>query len=300
MAHAHDHSPTNYGRAFAIGTALNIGFVVIEAAYGYLSGSLALIADAGHNASDVLGLLLAWGASALVQRRPTQRHTYGMRRASIMAALGNAMLLLVAVGGIAWEAIRRFGAPEAVTGSTIIWIAAVGVVINAVTAALFLSGRHADVNIRGAFLHMAADAGVSLGVVIGGFIILATGWLWVDPAISLVVAAVILVSTWGLLRDSLNLALDAVPGGIDIAEVAGYLRSLADVREVHDLHIWPMSTTEAALTAHLVVGEPPRDNTLIAEACHGLHDCFGIEHATLQLELHTPVDVCRQAAPNRV
>jgi cobalt-zinc-cadmium efflux system protein len=284
MAHHHDHGPTNYGRAFAIGTTLNMGFVILEIIYGRRAHSLALVADAGHNLGDVLGLVLAWGASLLARLQPTQRRTYGLRRSSILAALINAVVLLITVGGIAWEAIRRINDPGPVVGGTVIWVAVVGIVINTVTALLFLSGRKGDLNIRGAFLHMAADAGVSLGVVLAGFAILATGWLWLDPVVSLLIVVVILVGTWGLLRDSVNLALDAVPENIDETRVQAYLADLPGVNDVHDLHIWGMSTTETALTAHLVLREASGSDALISRACRELHDEFGIEHATLQIE----------------
>jgi cobalt-zinc-cadmium efflux system protein len=249
----HGHDTTHYDQAFAVGVVLNLGFVVVEFIYGQLAHSLALVADAGHNLSDVLALLLAWGAAVLARRRPTPGRTYGLRRSSILAALVNAVVLLVAIGAIAWEAVRRFSAPTPVAEQTVIWVAAIGIVINAGTALLFLSGRRGDVNIRGAFLHMAADAGVSLGVVLAGVAILATGWWWLDPVVSLMIVVVILIGTWGLLRDAVNLALDAVPEGVDVHGVRQYLASLPKVVDVHDLHIWGMSTTETALTAHLVM-----------------------------------------------
>ncbi|MGN6699615.1 MAG: cation diffusion facilitator family transporter [Thermomicrobiales bacterium] len=290
--HGHSHGPASYGRAFAIGMALNIGFVIIEAVYGKLAGSLALVADAGHNLSDVLGLGLAWGAAVLAQRRPTARRTYGLRRTSILAALANAIILLVAVGGIAWEAIRRLQTPDHVGGVTVIWVAAIGIVVNIGTALLFLRGRHTDLNIRGAFLHMAADAAVSLGVVLAGIAIVLTGQGWIDPAVSLAIVVVILAGTWGLLRDSVNLALDAVPEQIDVAAVESYLRALPQVQDVHDLHIWAMSTTETALTAHLVRPASALDDGLLARASAELHDRFGIEHATLQVETGDPAHPC--------
>lgn len=282
--HNHDHGPSDYNRAFAIGVALNVGFVAVEAIFGILAGSLALLADAGHNLSDVLGLLLAWGASYLVQRRPTRRRTYGWRKSSILAALLNAAILLVAIGGIAWEAARRFSHPAAVAGQTVIIVAAVGVVINTATALLFLSGRKHDLNIRGAFLHMAADAGVSAGVVAAGAAILVTGRAWIDPVVSLIITAIIMVGTWGLLRDSFNLAMDAVPEGIDPEAVKGYLAEVPGVTGVHDLHIWAMSTTETALTAHLVKPDTDDDDALIKKISRGLHDRFSITHTTLQWE----------------
>ena len=283
-SHAHDHAPARYNRAFAIGVALNLAYVAAEATFGILAHSLALLADAGHNLSDVLGLLLAWGAHRLAQRSPTARRTYGWRRSSILAALGNAFILLIAVGGIAWEAVNRFADPQPLAGNVVVWVAAVGVVINTGTALLFMKGRESDLNIRGAFLHMAADAGVSLGVVVAGLVIGATGWLWIDPAVSLVIAVDITVGTWGLLRESTNLALDAVPEGIDPDEVRDYLRALPGVEQVHDLHIWAMSTTETALTVHLVKPDAEIDDALLARICRELHDRFGIEHATVQFE----------------
>jgi cobalt-zinc-cadmium efflux system protein len=291
----HSHAPADFGRAFAIGVALNVGFVVTEAVFGGLAHSLALLADAGHNLSDVFGLLLAWGATVLSRRGPSERHTYGLRSSSILAALFNAIILLIAIGGIAWEAIRRFSDPEPVAGGTVIVVAAIGIVINTATALLFMSGREHDLNIRGAFLHMAADAAVSLGVVLAGFAIRATGALWIDPAVSLLIVAVIAVGTWGLLRDSVNLALDAVPEGIDVNEVKEYLSGLPTVSEVHDLHIWGMSTTETALTAHLVRNDPSRDDDMLQTATRELHDRFGIEHVTLQLETGAYAPECSQA-----
>lgn len=278
------HAPANHNAAFAWGVGLNLAFVVAEAAFGLLAGSLALLADAGHNLSDVLGLLLAWGAAYLATLPTTDRRTYGWRRSSILAALANALLLVAAVGAIAWEAVHRFGDPGPVAGWTVIAVAAVGTVVNTVTALLFKSGRKGDLNVRGAFLHMAADAGVSLGVVGAGFVILFTGWQWIDPAVSLLIVVVILVGTWGLLRDSFNLAMDAVPPEIDPSAVERYLNDLPGITAVHDLHIWPMSTTETALTAHLVKPDPAGDDELLAKISRGLHDDHGIEHATLQWE----------------
>ncbi|PKL42987.1 MAG: cation transporter [Candidatus Riflebacteria bacterium HGW-Riflebacteria-1] len=282
--HGHSHGPVDYNRAFAIGVALNISFATVEAFYGYFAGSLALVADAGHNFSDVLGLLLAWGGSRLAKSRPSVRRTYGLRSSSILAALFNAVILLVAVGAISWEAIRRFSEPAPVASMTIIWVALIGIIINTATALLFVSGRKEDLNIRGAYLHMAADAAVSAGVVVAGIIILYTGWSWVDPVVSLVIAAVILIGTWGLLRESVDLALHAVPGGIDPQAVHAYLASLPGVTAVHDLHIWGMSTTETALTAHLVKPTSGDDDELIARASKELHERFTIKHTTLQWE----------------
>jgi cobalt-zinc-cadmium efflux system protein len=280
----HSHAPKNFGMAFGIGTGLNFAFVVVEVIFGIFAHSLALVADAGHNMGDVLGLLLAWGASILARTAPTQRRTYGLRSSSILAALFNAIFLLVSVGAIAWEAIRRFGDPTDVAGRTVIWVSAVGIAINTATALMFMSGRKGDLNIRGAFMHMAADAGISAGVVVAGFVILATGYHWVDPVVSLVISAVIIWGTWGLLRDSVNLALQAVPEGIDLSKVKAYLAALPYVTAVHDLHIWPMSTTETALTAHLVRNVDRCDSTLLEKCCKELHDKFEIQHATIQFE----------------
>lgn len=239
-ARGHAHATKDFGKAFAIGITLNLAFVATEAVYGWLANSLALLADAGHNLSDVLGLVLAWGATVLVRRLPTKRRTYGLRRSSILASLINAVLLLLAVGAIAWEAIGRFRHPEPVAGGTVMAVAAVGIVINGITAWLFATGSKTDVNIRGAFLHMAADAAVSLGVVLAALAMLATGWHWLDPAVSLAIVVVITLGTWGLLRDSVNLAMDAVPAHIDPAAVEDFLANLPGVVAVHDLHIWAM------------------------------------------------------------
>ena len=294
--HDHSHLPENYNRAFIIGTILNVGFVVIEVSFGLMTQSLALLADAGHNLSDVLGLLLAWGASWLTQRPATQRFTYGFGRSSILAALLNAMLLLVAMGGISWEAIQRFRDPNPVPGLTIIGVAIVGVFINTMTALLFMSGRKHDLNLRGAFLHMAADALVSLGVVLAGIAILLTHWYWFDPVVSLIIVAVVVVGTWQLFKDSLNLALDAVPNNIEVQAVQTYLAELPGVKTVHDLHIWAMSTTETALTAHLVMMEGYGGDRFLHEISEALHDHFGIEHTTLQIETGDPNYPCSLSA----
>jgi cobalt-zinc-cadmium efflux system protein len=297
----HDHAPANYGRAFAIGVTLNLGFVIAEVIYGRRSHSLALVADAGHNLSDVLGLVLAWGAMFLVRRHPTPERTYGFRRSSILAALINAAVLLISVGAIAWEAIRRISENHAVEEKAVIWVASVGILINAGTALMFMRGRKGDLNIRGAFLHMAADAVIALGVVITGFIMLYTGWLWLDPVASLVIVALVVYGTWGLLRDSVNLALDAVPEGVDIEGINEYLASFSTCVEVHDLHIWGMSTTETALTAHLVMGKAVCDDAFLARVTRELHDRFGIEHTTLQIESGDPLYPCScRLAPQRV
>jgi cobalt-zinc-cadmium efflux system protein len=280
----HSHAPADFGGAFTVGIILNLGFVILEVIYGVFAHSLALVADAGHNLGDVLGLLLAWCATFLARTAPTERRTYGLRSSSILAALFNAIFLLITVGAITWEAIRRFGDPTVVEARTVIWVSAVGIAINTATALMFMSGRKRDLNIRAAFMHMAADAGVSLGVVVAGFLIIATGSLWIDPVMSLGIAAVITWGTWGLLRDSVNLALHAVPPGIDVGEVRQYLAGLPHVMEVHDLHVWPMSTTETALTAHLVRDIDDCDCTLLDRAARELHLKFEIQHATLQFE----------------
>jgi len=293
----HSHGPDSFGFAFAVGSGLNAAFVVAELVFGYAANSLALVSDAVHNLSDVMALLLAWGAAWLAQRRPTDTHTYGYRRASILAALFNAGLLLVAVGGIAVEAINRIQAPAAVASWTVVWVAALGILINGGTALLFMRGRHSDLNIRGAYLHMAADASVSLGVVVAALVIMATGWFWVDPVISLGIAAVVLASGWGLARDSVNLALDAVPKGIELAHVQQYFRSLDGVIEVHDLHVWAMSTNETALTAHLV-RPGGNDDAFLHHVCEELAHRFNIHHATLQIE--TSGEICKLAPAETV
>jgi cobalt-zinc-cadmium efflux system protein len=293
--HGHSHAPASFGSAFAIGVVLNLSFVILEATWGVFAHSLSLLADAGHNLGDVLGLLLAWGSILLSRRVPTERRTYGLRRSTTLAALFNALILVMGVGAIVWEAIGRFREPAPVAGGTLIWVAAVGIAVNTATALLFASGRKGDLNIRGAFLHMASDAAVSLGVVIAGVVIVATGWLWLDPAVSLVISAVILLGTSGLLRDSFNLALDAVPPGIRIADVKKFLESLPEVCEVHDLHVWGMSTTETAMTAHLVIPNRLPDDCFYRDAAREMHDRFGIEHVTLQVENGDPDTPCRQA-----
>lgn len=283
MSHNHSHAPANYGRAFLIGITLNLIYVVVEAGFGFWDNSLALLSDAGHNLSDIIGLLLAWGGFALARIPPSSGRTYGWRGSTILAAVFNAVLLLLAIGAIVWEALRRLFQPGEIPGASMIVVAAIGVVVNTATALLFMSGRHNDVNIRGAFLHMAADAGVSLGVVIAGIVIRATGWHWVDPATSIMIAAVIFISTWGLLKESLNLAMHAVPPNIDPHEVQNYLASVPGITEVHDLHIWAMSTTETALTVHLVKPTVEDDDQLLCTLQKELHDRFGIEHTTIQI-----------------
>jgi cobalt-zinc-cadmium efflux system protein len=288
----HSHAPDNFVTAFAIGASLNAAFVVAELVFGYSANSLALVSDAVHNFSDVIALLLAWGGVWLAGKRPTDTHTYGYRRASILAALINAGLLLIAVGGIAVEAINRLREPAEVASWTVVWVAALGILINGGTALLFMRGRDTDLNIRGAYLHMAADAGVSLGVVLAALLIMATGWQWLDPAISLVIAIVVLASGWELARDSVNLALDAVPKGIDLKVVRDYLLTVEGVTEVHDLHIWAMSTSETALTAHLV-RPGGHDDTFLHHVCAELSHRFSIHHATLQVEISS--ETCKLA-----
>ena len=287
------HRGAEHSRAFAIGVALNLGFVAVEAAFGVVAGSLALLADAGHNLGDVLGLLLAWGATYLARLRPTRRRTFGWRSSTILAALLNAVILLVAVGGIASEAVRRLYEPAPVAGKTVILVAAAGIVVNTATALLFRRGRKHDLNIRGAFLHSAGDAGVSAGVVVAGLGMLATGWTWLDPFISLIIAAVILFGAWGLLRDSVNLALHAVPEGIDPERVTRYFCGLPGVMAVHDLHIWAMSTTETALTVHLVKPDPETDDAVMSSATEGLRELFGIQHITIQWERQDASGPCQ-------
>ena len=303
MPHTHTHS-TGAGcghglstgsldRAMAAGVALNTLFVAAEAVAGVTAGSLALLADAGHNAGDVLGLLLAWGASWLARRPPSRRYTWGLRRSTIYAALANAVLLLVACGGIAWEAIHRLQSPAPVAGPIVIAVASLGVVINTLTALLFLKG-HSDANVRGAFLHMAADAAVSLGVVLAGAAIALTGATWIDPVTSLVVAAVIVAGTWGLFRESLDLALDAVPRGVEPEAIEAALTALPGVREVHDLHVWGASTSEISLTVHLVTVDGTDHDRLLSEAEAVLRERFRVAHSTIQIEGPAACEQCRQ------
>lgn len=282
--HGHSHAPASFGRAFAVGIALNLGFVVIEAVYGVIAGSMALVADAGHNLSDVLGLVIAWIASVLAARPPSARFTYGLKSSSILAALGNAAFLLMALGAILVETIRRLIDPEPVAGGPVMIVAAIGIAINTITALMFMRGRHHDINIRGAYLHMAADAAVSAGVVVAGLLITLTGAQWIDPVTSLAIVGIIAVGTWSLFKDSLKMSLHAVPSGINERKVRHFLTSHDGVEAVHDLHIWPMSTTETALTAHLVMpGGYPGDGFL-HHLAHELEHDFGIGHATIQVE----------------
>ncbi len=300
MAHDHSHAPANYNKAFAFGVALNVIYIIVEVIAGLMINSIALLADAGHNTSDVVSLLLAWGASYLTALPPSKRRTYGLRKTSVLASLTNAIILLIAIGAIAWEAIRRFAHPQAIPGGTVMWVAGVGVVINTATALLFLKGRKGDINIRGAYLHMAADAGVSVGVVLAGLAISLTGLLWIDPLVSLLIVLVIAIGTWGLLRDSVNLAMDAVPEGIDPEAVRHHLGQQPDVTEVHDLHIWAMSTTETALTAHVVKSRRDDDDAFLARVANELHHKFEIGHTTIQLETSGGCESCDQADPEKV
>jgi len=305
-AHSHDHDhqhqhhhPHSTGRAFAIGIGLNLIFVVVEWAYGVMANSLALIADATHNFGDVMGLVLAWGAMALARRPPSARFTYGLRGSTILAALGNARLLLVATGGIAWEAIRRFDSTGAINETVMIWVAVLGVLINTGTAMLFMRGSKSDLNVRGAYLHMAADAAVSLGVVMAGVVMLYTGWMWLDPLASLLIVTVIFVGTWGLLRDSVRLALQAAPENVNPMDVRQFLVGLPGVAEMHDLHIWAMSTTETALTVHLVMPAGHPGDEFFENVIHQIEEQFHIGHATIQIETGTSSNPC-VLAPDHV
>ena len=284
--HGHRHSPADFGRAFAIGIALNLGFVAIETVYGFLANSMSLLADAGHNLSDVLGLFVAWAGAVMARKAPSPRFTYGLKKAPILAALANSLFLLIAVGAIAAEAIRRLFNPSSTSGETVMIVAAVGIAVNAATAFLFSRGREHDINIQGAYLHMAADAAVSAAVVFAGLVILWTGQRWVDPVMSLAVAVIILWSSIGLLKESVWMSLAGVPSGIDVDVVEGELAELDGVESVHDLHIWPLSTTETALTAHLVTPHADYPDVLLESARRLLHDHFRIEHCTIQVERH--------------
>lgn len=277
-----------------------MALVVVQIIVGYYAGSLALIADAGHNFGDVLGLVLAWAAVLLQKRKPTDHHTYGMRRFSVLAALVNAVVLLVGMGALGWEAIGRFQHPAQVNGVPVIWVAAAGIVINGVSAALFIAGSKHDLNIRSAFLHLASDAVVSLGVVIAGAVILWTGWTWVDPVTSLLIVLVIVVGTWSLFRESLNLALDAAPTGLDVSEVRRYLAGLPGVAELHDLHVWAMSTTETALTAHIVIPGAGSHDALLAQTAAELKERYRIGHVTIQIEAGDGSQPCHLESENAV
>ncbi len=294
--HGGAHGAASQGRAFLFGIALNLGFVVTEVWFGILSHSTALLADAAHNLGDVLGLAMAWGASILARRVPSDIHTYGLRRSTVLAALANAVLMLGAVIAVGWEAIERFRVPASVEGTTMMWVAAAGVVVNGGSALLFHEGGKADANVRGAFLHLLADTAISAGVVVAGALLLATGWTWVDAVTSLVVSAVVLFGAWGLLRDALHLALDGVPKGVDLEKVRTYLLSLPRVESVHDLHIWAMSTTEVALTAHLVMPWGDCPPAFLAGLEHDLDERFGISHVTVQIEPPTETPCARSVA----
>ena len=280
----HSHGPMNYDRVFAIGIALNVTYASIEAAAGFWLNSLSLLADAGHNFSDVLGLLLAWAAVWLSRRKPSSRHSYGLGRSSILAAMANAMLLLAALGVIVWESISRFSNPQPIMTTPVVWIATIGILINGFTAWLFMRGSKTDINVRGAYLHMVADAAVSLGVVVSALVMAWTNWLWLDPLTSLIIAAVIAVGSWRLLVDSLRLSLDAVPPHIDAQAVALYLASDSHVKDLHDLHIWALSTKVVALTAHVVCPGGHPGDAWLAKVCEELHDQYDIDHATIQVE----------------
>jgi len=290
----HSHAPKDFNTAFAVGVFLNLGLVVAQIVFGLIAHSLALAADAGHNFADVLGLVLAWWASRLVKAPPTKERTYGLGSASILAALANALFLLVTMGAVAWEAIIRLEKPTEVHGQVVIWVAVLGIVVNGVSAALFYSGRKGDLNVRGAFLHLAADAGISLGVVVAGVAILLTGKTWIDPVASLVITAIIIYSTWSLFRDSMKLALQAVPPGINISEVRRCLETRAGVAGVHDMHVWAMSTTQTALTAHLVKPDGKLDDELLHEICHELEERFQIQHVTVQWEQGNSARACKR------
>jgi cobalt-zinc-cadmium efflux system protein len=300
MAHDHDHHhhdvPKGRGRSFALGIGFNLAFVIVEIAFGVRSHSLALVADAGHNVGDVLGLGLAWGATALASVKPSQRRTFGFRRATIVSSVANALILIFVTGGLTWESIHRLLAPQPSQGKTMIAVALVGAVVNAASALLFMRDRKHDLNAGGAFAHLAADAVLAIGVAIAGGLILFTGWLWLDPAMSLLLAIAIVAGTWSILRKSMNLMLDAVPEGIDPEEVRKFLSALAGVVEVHDLHIWAMSTTETALTAHLVMPPDACAPTFLTKVCKELHDRFHVDHTTLQIEPVEAVSPCTLAS----
>jgi len=295
--HQHDDTPDS-GKAFAAAVILNAGYVAIEAGFGFATGSLALLADAAHNLTDVAGLLVAWGAAALTRRRPTTRHTYGLGRATVLAALFNGIAILAGVGAIAWEALQRLGAPASLPAGTVLWVAAVGILVNAGTALLFLRDRHRDLNVQGAFLHMVGDTVVSAGVVLAALVIIATGWALVDPVVAILISGIVGWSAFGLLKSALHLSLDGVPAGINPVEVENWLRSVPGVSDVHDLHVWPLSTTSIALTAHLVMPAGPAGDGFLDTIAGDLEHRFGIAHSTLQVERGDGID-CRLASPER-
>jgi cobalt-zinc-cadmium efflux system protein len=294
--HAHASVGASVGRAFVLGIALNLGFVVVEVVYGAIAHSVALLADAGHNFGDVLGLGLSWGATALAKIKPSKRRTFGFRRSTIVASVANALILLFVTGGLTWESIRRLLSPARPHGATMIAVALVGAVVNAASALLFMAGSKRDLNVRSAFLHLASDAVLAIGVAVTGAVILATGWLWLDPAVSIVLALAILAGTWSLMKRSMDLMLDAVPQGIDPESVRTYLGALPGVVEVHDLHIWALSTSETALTAHLVMPANSSEPTFLACACRELHERFDIDHSTLQIDPQEAPDPCALAS----
>lgn len=287
MAHSHDHTPANHGKAFMIGILLNTAYVVMEIIYGLIAHSSALLADAGHNAGDVLSLGFSWGALAFALRKPSPNYTYGLKRMSILASILNALILLVTMGIIAGDAIHKFKHLENVDENIVMWVAAVGIFINGFTAWLFMKGQKEDLNIKGAFMHMAADAAVALGVVIAGFIIKMTGYNWIDPVMCFIIIIVVVWGTWGLLKDSVNLALDAVPEGVDLHKVTKYLKGVNGVKGIYDLHIWGMSTTQTALSVHLLIPENKGDDKVLNEIREQLHDQFEITHPTIQI-IHDP------------
>ena len=295
----HSHAPKDFGKAFAIGATLNIGFVIAEVIAGLMTHSLSLLADAGHNLSDVLGLFMAWGAVVLAKKAPAGRHTYGLRKGTILASLTNAVVLLVAIGAVAWEAVRRFADPQPVSTGLVMVVAAIGIAVNTATALMFMRGSKDDLNIRGAFLHMASDAAVSAGVVVAALVMWKTGWLWLDPVVSLGIGVVIVLGTWSLLRDSLDLAMDAAPRGIEPKDVTAWLAARPGVSEVHDLHIWAMSTTETAMTAHLVRPQNLDNDQFLHDICGELSKRFNIGHVTIQVE-HGGVATCHLAGADAV
>lgn len=295
-SHDHDHhhhlAPTDHGRAFAIAIVLNSVFVVVEFAYGFIANSTALMADAGHNLSDVLGLALAWGAQTLGKRAPNGRYTYGLGSSSMLAALSNAMLLMLACGAIGWEAARQLLHPQPVAGVTVSVVAGIGIAVNGISAWLFMAGSKSDLNIRGAYLHLAADAAISLGVLVAGLVVLFTGWFWLDPLVSIAIVLVIMLGTWSLLRESLHMVMAGVPANIDAASVAQFLKAQPGVTDLHDVHIWAMSTTETALTAHLVMPGGYPGDAAMDEINLQLKRQFAIGHCTLQVELGTTLHAC--------
>jgi cobalt-zinc-cadmium efflux system protein len=298
--HGHSHAPADFGRAFAIGIALNTTFVAAEIFWGLKANSLALLADAGHNVSDVLGLAMAWLATVLSRREPFGRFTYGLRGSSILAATANAVLLLIAVGAIGWESVLRLMNPQPAIGAVMMWVAAFGVVINGATAMLFMSGRKGNINVRAAFQHMAGDAMIALGVVIAGAIILKTNWLWLDPLVSLAISLLIVMGTWGLLKESFGMSLQAVPKSIEVSAVKAYLAGVQGVTEVHDLHIWPISTTEIACTVHLITPGGHPGDACMKEIAHHLDDSFNISHTTIQIEIGDSGNACPLASDHVV